>query len=124
MAVTRRQPRQGCPATVSHTPESLSSAVGLLFLGAFPPNLVIFFSIFSCFITRSSIMTTNDIDSVARGAVAQRACQGREWVTAIDAHCSLTTSTIFRRQQRSKHCRNEIFPKYNNNSKMKRIGDN
>ncbi|EYC07748.1 hypothetical protein Y032_0069g374 [Ancylostoma ceylanicum] len=62
-------------------PESLSSAVRVLFLGAVP-NLVIF-SLFSCFITSTSIMTTSDIDSSVRGAVARRACQGREWVTAF-----------------------------------------
>ncbi|EYC40507.1 hypothetical protein Y032_0609g613 [Ancylostoma ceylanicum] len=32
------------------------------------------FSIFSCFITRSSIMAANDIDSGSRDAVARRAC--------------------------------------------------
>ncbi|EYB95293.1 hypothetical protein Y032_0162g3448 [Ancylostoma ceylanicum] len=32
-------------------------------------------------------MAANNTDSVVRGAVARRACQGREWVSAIDAHC-------------------------------------
>ncbi|EYB85686.1 hypothetical protein Y032_0293g1611 [Ancylostoma ceylanicum] len=32
-------------------------------------------------------MAANDMNSSARGAVARRAYQGREWVTAIDAHC-------------------------------------
>ncbi|EYC25860.1 hypothetical protein Y032_0011g1429 [Ancylostoma ceylanicum] len=40
------------------------------------------------FRTRSSIMAANDIDSSARGAVARRACQGPEWITAINAHCT------------------------------------
>ncbi|EYB89305.1 hypothetical protein Y032_0233g3086 [Ancylostoma ceylanicum] len=87
MAVTHPRPRQGRRATAPHAPESLSSAVGMLFPGAFLPNLVIF-SPFSCFITRSSIKAANDINSGARGAVALRACQGREWVTSIGAHCT------------------------------------
>ncbi|EYC12083.1 hypothetical protein Y032_0048g1603 [Ancylostoma ceylanicum] len=87
MAVTHPRPRQRRHATAPHAPESLSSAVGVLFLGGFLPNLVTF-SLFLCFITRSSIMAASDIDSVARGAVAWRACEGRGWVSANDAHCS------------------------------------
>ncbi|EYC13799.1 hypothetical protein Y032_0042g537 [Ancylostoma ceylanicum] len=87
MAVTH--PRQGRRATAPHVPESLSLAVAKLFLGAFLPNLVIL-SFFSCFITRTSTMVANDIDFGARGAVAWRAYQVHEWVTAIDTNCKCT----------------------------------
>ncbi|EYB96135.1 hypothetical protein Y032_0153g2926 [Ancylostoma ceylanicum] len=87
MAVTHPRPRQGRRATAPHVPESMSLAVGVLFLGAFLPNLVIY-SLFSCFIRRSTITAANNINSDARGAVARRALQGREWVTAIDAYCT------------------------------------
>ncbi|EYC15943.1 hypothetical protein Y032_0035g3057 [Ancylostoma ceylanicum] len=88
MAATHPRPQQGRRATAPHTPESLSAA-GVLFLGAFLPNLVIL-SLFPCFITRSSVIAAaaNDIDSGARGAVARRVCQDREWVVTIDAHCT------------------------------------
>ncbi|EYB92667.1 hypothetical protein Y032_0191g1306 [Ancylostoma ceylanicum] len=94
MTVSHPRPRRGRRATAPLAPERLSSAVGVLFLSAFLPNLVIF-SLFSCFITRSSIMVANDIDSCARCAVARRAHQSCEWVTTIDAHCTVPDGTRY-----------------------------